>query len=64
MTSYNIALLIGYLFLFASILSFQVFNKTKTSLGLLVVAGFSFCLFAALLDPYLNVWDESFHALV
>lgn len=50
----------------ASLCSFFFHIKAKFSLSLLfllVTALFIFC-FGALLDPFLNLWDERFHALV
>lgn len=39
-------------------------NREKASLLMLTLGGgFLFC-FAALLDPFVNLWDERFHALV
>ena len=53
----------GFVLLLISI-AFHSFQKTKPALLLLVGAGFLFFLYAALLIPILNVWDERFHALV
>ncbi len=39
-------------------------GRTKTSVVLLTVAAFILRCFAATLDPFLNQWDECFHALV
>lgn len=39
-------------------------GHTKTSVVLLTVAAFILRCFAATLDPFLNQWDECFHALV
>ncbi|MCB0481772.1 MAG: glycosyltransferase family 39 protein [Flavobacteriales bacterium] len=38
--------------------------KPRLSIALLVLGSFFIGLFAALLDPYLNLWDEQYHALV
>lgn len=54
----------GIAFLIASIIVFELFKKNKLSLALLVVSGLFICSFTALLDPFLNNWDEMFHALV
>ncbi len=49
-------------FLFS--LFFQTKNKSNLSIIFLVLAGISIFSFSALLDPFLNLWDERFHALV
>ena len=63
-TNFYYLLTIGFILLLASIISFQFFNRIKLSLVLLILAGFFLCSFSALLDPFLNIWDEQFHALV
>ncbi len=57
-------LLIGLLLLFSAIVSFEIFEKNKLSLWLIFLAGLFICSFMAMLDPFLNSWDEQFHALV
>lgn len=57
-------LVIGFIFLLASVVSFEIFRKNKLSLALLVISGLFICSFMALLDPFLNNWDEVYHALV
>ncbi|MBE0647661.1 MAG: glycosyltransferase family 39 protein [Bacteroidales bacterium] len=39
-------------------------KKFDYSLGLLLLGAFGLFLFASFLDPFLNLWDERFHALV
>ncbi|MCX6296273.1 MAG: glycosyltransferase family 39 protein [Bacteroidetes bacterium] len=56
--------IIGSASIVSSIISFEVFKKYKLSLCLLFIAGLFLCSFMALLDPFLNNWDEQFHALV
>jgi len=60
----SIPLIIGILFFIVSLITFQYKENKQLSLILLLLAGFSVRLFVALLDPYLNLWDEQFHALV
>lgn len=43
---------------------FHFQKKDRLALGLLTAAGAAFFVFAALADPFLNPWDERFHALV
>lgn len=57
-------LLIGCFFFVASIVSFQVYKRDLVSVVLLFIAGIFLCSFMAILDPFLNTWDEQFHALV
>lgn len=63
-TNTTIIITIGIAFLFSSIFFFEVFKKNKLSLFLLLVSGLFLCTAMALLDPFLNNWDEQFHALV
>jgi 4-amino-4-deoxy-L-arabinose transferase-like glycosyltransferase len=63
-TNTQIILLVFALFTLLYSLVFHVKGKWKLSLiFLLFTALFVFC-FSALLDPFLNLWDERFHALV
>jgi len=48
--------------LLASLL--HIYKKEKIALILLVTAAACSLIFGALLDPFLNLWDERFHALV
>lgn len=57
-------LLLVAMVLFAVSLWLHVKDKDTWSLALLLVAALCINLFAAMLDPFLNVWDERFHALV
>lgn len=43
---------------------FHVYKREKLSLTFLLGAAILLFLFACILDPYLNPWDERFHALV
>jgi 4-amino-4-deoxy-L-arabinose transferase-like glycosyltransferase len=56
--------LIGFLFLVASIVVIEFLKNNTLSLFLLFISGLFLCSFMALLDPFLNTWDEQFHALV
>ncbi len=53
----------GIILLFLSLL-FHVRAKDKAAAICLFTAGALLFLFAAALDPFLNLWDERFHALV
>lgn len=55
--------LTGFAFLFLSIFS-HALQKERTSIILLLCAALFFFLFAARFYPFINVWDERFHALV
>lgn len=50
-------------FLLASI-ALNIYDKHNYSVFFLVASGLSIFSFAALLDPFINMWDERFHALV
>jgi 4-amino-4-deoxy-L-arabinose transferase len=53
---------LGLFFLVAALF---LHNKhEKPSIFLLVLGGFTMALFSALLDPFLVLWDEQYHALV
>jgi 4-amino-4-deoxy-L-arabinose transferase len=56
-------LLISGLLLFSSLLFFY-FSKTKWALKLLFIGVLFLGFFMALLDPFLHLWDEQYHALV
>jgi 4-amino-4-deoxy-L-arabinose transferase-like glycosyltransferase len=56
-------LLIAFIFYIFSSISFYL-KKEKLSVILLLLASFFTAFFVASLDPFLNVWDERFHALV
>ncbi|HEY4800959.1 MAG TPA: glycosyltransferase family 39 protein, partial [Bacteroidia bacterium] len=58
-----ILLSVGLLFLLFSIF-FHVSKKEKHSLVFLFCSAIFFFFFASILDSFLNVWDERFHALV
>ena len=45
-------------------LGFHIRDKEFFALGFLLMAGAFMFSFAAVLDPFLNLWDERFHALV
>lgn len=62
--SYKVELLLfGCFTLLLSIVA-HIFQKEKLSLLLLLSAGAFLFLSAAVLFPFLNIWDERFHALV
>jgi len=60
----QVFLLTGALAAFFSSIVFHVFGKYNASLLFLLLTAFAVFCFAALLDPFLNLWDERFHALV
>lgn len=45
-------------------LFFQIKNREILAVSFLVLTGICIFSFSALLDPFLNLWDERFHALV
>lgn len=59
----NQYLIAGGLLLFISIITHRL-NKERLTLLLLLTSAFFFFLFASTLYPYINPWDERFHALV
>ena len=58
-----ITLTAGIAFFLISLI-FHLKDKQRLSLFFLLVSAFFIFCFAALLDPFLNLWDERFHALV
>ncbi|MGD0710464.1 MAG: glycosyltransferase family 39 protein [Bacteroidales bacterium] len=54
---------VGALLVISSIV-FQLRNQYKQALIILFIGTIGIYLFSALLDPFLNLWDERFHALV
>jgi len=62
--THSLSLLIcGLTCVFISIL-FLSYNKERNSVFFLILSSIFFFSFAATLDPFLNLWDERFHALV
>ncbi len=52
--------------LLLALVSFTCYQRGRYTLAvwMLFLATFAFFLFTAMLDPFLNLWDERFHALV
>lgn len=57
-------LIASAIILFLTSLTFHLKSKFTLSLVFLVLSSIALFSFAALLDPFLNLWDERFHALV
>ena len=55
--------IVGLSFLLSSIIFF-INGKVTIAVSLLFISALTLFIFAALLDPFLNIWDERFHALV
>ncbi|HBF89475.1 MAG TPA: hypothetical protein DDX39_12615 [Bacteroidales bacterium] len=60
----QVVLLVLTAIFFFSSLYFQLIKKESHSLLFVGLMAFSIFSFGALLDPFLNLWDERFHALV
>ena len=60
----NILFFLSFTILVISIYCFEILKKNKLSLLLLFLAAIGSYFFSAILDPFLNNWDEQFHALV
>ncbi|MCC6691318.1 MAG: glycosyltransferase family 39 protein [Bacteroidia bacterium] len=56
-------LFVGFLFVVGSIICF-LYDKHKTALISLFMGAFILRLLMAFIDPYIQLWDEQFHALV
>lgn len=50
--------------LFLAILCFEFRNNKKEALAFLLLGALGLRVFAILLDPFINLWDEQYHALV
>lgn len=61
---HSISLLVSGLMILLLCLILSVKIKNKASLLLLLIGSAILFTFAATLDPFLNLWDERFHALV
>lgn len=57
-------LISGFLSLLMSLILFIFYRKISWSLVFLLLGGFLLRMFIGVLDPFLNIWDEQFHALV
>ena len=53
----------GLLLVAGSIVAFS-YGKRGVALGLLIAGGFTVRLLMAFIDPFVNIWDEQFHAVV
>lgn len=60
---FSLSVIIGCFFVLIS-LYFWLSEKQSLSLVSLILAGFLFRLFSSCIDPFLNTWDEQFHALI
>lgn len=59
----GIFIFLGAIFLFLS-LFYKHSGRTRLSVFFLFLAAFFIFMFAAVIDPFLHLWDERFHALV
>ncbi len=59
----QLALLFGAALFFIASIYFHLKDKNGFSIAFLMLAGFLIFMFGAMLDPFLNIWDERFHAL-
>ena len=59
-----LVLILSFVFILFSLVFFIFYRKYKWSIVLLVIGGLVLRIFIAMLDPFLHVWDEQFHALV
>lgn len=57
-------LISGFLSLLMSLTFFIFHRKVSWSIVFLLLGGFLLRMFIGVLDPFLNIWDEQFHALV
>ncbi len=65
LSSFQLFLLINSLLIITlSVFAFYFKKNINFSLILLILGGISLRLLAVYLDPFLNIWDERFHALV
>jgi len=55
---------LGIFLVAAGIVSFEFQNKKTLSIILLVLGALALRIFVSLIDPFLHLWDEQFHALV
>ncbi|HPQ21836.1 MAG TPA: glycosyltransferase family 39 protein [Saprospiraceae bacterium] len=66
LSAHQIAICLAVFYLLIFISSYVFFGKSKHKIGIiaLVVIGFFIRLFVSGIDPFLQDWDERFHALV
>ncbi len=57
-------LVAGFVAIFTGIVWYEYSKKINTALFILLTGAFLLRLFSLFLDPFLNLWDEQFHALV
>ncbi|MDO9511821.1 MAG: glycosyltransferase family 39 protein [Bacteroidales bacterium] len=63
-TNQEISLLFASLSLLGAGLIFSFYGKSKLSALFIVIGSLGMAFFAAILSPWLQMWDEQFHALV
>lgn len=61
---YIFVLQLGILLVAMGIISFELQSKKTLSLWLLITGALALRIFVGLIDPFLHIWDEQFHALV
>ena len=61
---YLFVMQLGVFLVAAGIASFEFQSKKTISLILLVLGALALRIFVSLIDPFLHLWDEQFHALV
>lgn len=57
-------LFVAFLVFIGSIVFFEFYKKKSISIILLILSAFGLYSFMALADPFVQIWDEQFHALV
>lgn len=60
----HIAYLVAGLFFVISSIFLYSFGYKKSALIFLIIGGFTFRLLMTIIDPFIHLWDEQFHALV
>ncbi|HMQ63291.1 MAG TPA: glycosyltransferase family 39 protein [Flavilitoribacter sp.] len=60
----QLTILVPSVLLILTSIFFYSANKTRTAVGLLLIGAFGIRWLMIILDPFLNEWDERYHALV
>lgn len=61
---YIFILQLGIFLVAMGIISFELQSKKTMSIWLLILGALAFRVFLGIIDPFLHIWDEQFHALV
>lgn len=54
----------GFLTIFFGLIHYEFYNKVRIAIILVVIGSLLLRIFAVVVEPFINLWDEQYHALV